>query len=121
MHSHGGALEPYRWPEVAKISRDILSVRYSLLPYYYTLFHLAHTRGGTVWRPLFFEFPEDVSTWAIDRQFLIGSDLLVSPVLEENVTSVNAYFPAGSWYARMYRPLPRQRWFTPIHVVRSQG
>jgi hypothetical protein len=36
--------EPYTWPEVAEISRNILAVRYSLLPYYYTLFYeVLHT------------------------------------------------------------------------------
>jgi alpha-glucosidase (family GH31 glycosyl hydrolase) len=49
-------------------------------------------------RPLFFEFREDVTTWDIDRQFLIGSGLLISPVLEANTSTVRAYFPAGKWY-----------------------
>lgn len=90
--------EPYTWPEVAEISRNILAVRYSLLPYYYTLFYEAHKTGATVARPLFFEFREDVTTWDIDRQFLIGSGLLISPVLEANTSTVRAYFPAGKWY-----------------------
>ncbi len=38
--------EPYTWPEVAEISRNILAVRYSLLPYYYTLFYeVLHTQA----------------------------------------------------------------------------
>ncbi len=49
-------------------------------------------------RPLFFEFREDVTTWDIDRQFLIGSGLLISPVLEAGTSTVRAYFPAGKWY-----------------------
>lgn len=81
---------------MAKISRHILSVRYSLLPYYYTLFHWAHISGGTVWRPLFFEFADDLATWSIDKQFMIGPGLLVSPALD-NTTVVSAYFPKGDW------------------------
>eukprot|EP00128_Syssomonas_multiformis_P009231 Colp12_sorted_trinity150504_noHs@1339 len=99
-HNTLGALsqEPYRWESVAAASRAALSVRYSLLPYYYTLFHLANVQGGTVMNALVFLFPEDVNTHGNDRQFMIGDGVLVSPVLEEGATAVDAYFPKGLWY-----------------------
>ena len=80
--------EPYEWASVAEISRNILTLRYELLPYYYTLFYKASrpvtsTPSATVMRPLFFEFPNDPTTYPIDRQFMVGSTLLVSPVLEQ--------------------------------------
>jgi len=80
--------EPYQWPSVAAISRKVLGVRYSILPYYYTLFYKASRPvttipSATVTRPLFFEFPTDRNTHSIDRQFMVGSGLLVSPVLEQ--------------------------------------
>lgn len=87
--------------QVAAISRAMLENRMSLLPFHYTNMFLAHVRGGTVTRPLFFEFPLDKSTpnlsW-FDRQFLVGRGLLVSPVLEEGATTVSAYFPPDTWY-----------------------
>jgi len=100
-HNAIGAIpqELYVWPLVANISRFILNVRYSLLPYYYTLFYKVHAgRDGTVIRPLFFEFPTDLNTYSIDRQFLVGKGLLVSPVLEEGATTVTAYFPDTNWF-----------------------
>ena len=80
--------EPYQWPSVANISRKVLSLRYELLPYYYTLFYKASrpvtsTPSATVTRPLFFEFPNDSTTYPIDRQFMVGNALLISPVLEQ--------------------------------------
>lgn len=85
-------------PQVVMSARKALSTRYKFLPYLYTLFWAAHTRGETVARPLFFEFPADVKTYNIDTQFLWGPALMIIPVLEENSTEVEAYLPEGVWY-----------------------
>lgn len=79
-------------------TRTALSVRYSLLPYLYTLFHKSNAMGETVARPLFFEFPEDTNTYVIDDQFLWGSALMITPVLTKDTTALNTYFPACAWY-----------------------
>lgn len=90
--------EPYRFPKVAEVSRKYLLLRYSLLPYFYLLFYNAHVKGNPVWNPLFFEFPTDTNTFAIEEQFMLGSALLLSPCLHKGATKVHAYFPQGIWY-----------------------
>lgn len=91
--------EPYRFSETAQQAmRKAFTLRYALLPYLYTLFHGAHVKGDTVARPLFLEFPEDPSTWSVDRQLLWGPALLITPVLEPGKTDVTGYFPKGMWY-----------------------
>eukprot|EP00026_Physarum_polycephalum_P002843 Phypoly_transcript_02852.p1 GENE.Phypoly_transcript_02852~~Phypoly_transcript_02852.p1 ORF type:complete len:845 (+),score=106.60 Phypoly_transcript_02852:55-2589(+) len=107
-HNVLGAIsqEPYAFGQpLINISISALNTRYTLLPYFYTLFASAHTNGTTVWRPLFFEFPTDTATYGIDTQFLIGPHLLASPVLTQGATSVGAYFPATQWYD-FYSGLP---------------
>uniref|UniRef100_A0A6I8SYA0 Lysosomal alpha-glucosidase n=1 Tax=Xenopus tropicalis TaxID=8364 RepID=A0A6I8SYA0_XENTR len=92
--------EPYVFSsEAQKAIKSALLIRYTLLPYLYTLFHKAHSSGETVARALFIEFPTDPNTWTIDRQYLWGEALLITPVLEQGKTTVNAYFPTGTWYA----------------------
>lgn len=79
-------------------SRHYLNIRYSLLPYLYTLFYHAHTRGDTVARPLVHEFYNDNNTWDIHQQFLWGPGLLITPVLHKGAESVEAYIPDAVWY-----------------------
>eukprot|EP00794_Sanderia_malayensis_P005372 gene5372-6044_t len=90
---------PYFGAEFARNASEVLKIRYKLLPYLYTLFYEAHTTGSTVVRPLMHEFIQDKATWSIDRQFLWGSALLISPVLDKGNTSVRAYFPKSRWYS----------------------
>lgn len=47
---------------------------------------------------VFIRFPKDVRTYGIDKQFLWGKSLLVTPVLDPGVDYVEGYFPAGLWY-----------------------
>ncbi|XP_063235719.1 lysosomal alpha-glucosidase-like [Bacillus rossius redtenbacheri] len=85
--------------EVAESSRKALLTRYSLLPYLYTLLWAAHAEGSTVVTPLFFEFPSDKDSYAVDTAFMWGSGLLIVPVLTEGSTEVTVYLPKAQWYS----------------------
>lgn len=60
--------------------------------------------------PLWFKYPQDVNTLGIDLQFLYGDSVLISPVTEENATSVDIYLPDDVFYD-----------FNTREVVRGQG
>uniref|UniRef100_A0A8C4JJE3 alpha-glucosidase n=1 Tax=Dromaius novaehollandiae TaxID=8790 RepID=A0A8C4JJE3_DRONO len=97
-HNGEGRQDPVAWNSTFEdISRNVLNTRYTLLPYLYTLMYEAHAHGSTVIRPLLHEFVEDRTTWEIDKQFLWGPALLISPVMENAVT-VDAYIPNARWY-----------------------
>ncbi|XP_030826535.1 LOW QUALITY PROTEIN: maltase-glucoamylase, intestinal-like, partial [Camarhynchus parvulus] len=101
--NHNGNLgtrqDPVAWNSTfASLSRRALRLRYRLLPLLYSLLFCARARGSTVVRPLLHEFTEDRTTWDIDRQFLWGEGLLVSPALEPGVTEVRAYLPDARWF-----------------------
>nr|XP_004569114.1 lysosomal alpha-glucosidase isoform X1 [Maylandia zebra] len=85
-------------PLARTATKEALLLRYSLFPVLYTLFHHAHVHGHTVARPIMFEFPKDVKAYGIDKQFMWGKSLLVTPVLDPGVDYVDGYFPEGLWY-----------------------
>ncbi|KAL0007647.1 hypothetical protein SO802_009149 [Lithocarpus litseifolius] len=91
--------ELYQWKSVAESARNALGMRYKLLPYLYTLNYEAHISGAPIARPLFFSFPTYTEVYGLSTQFLLGSSLMVSPVLEQGKSEVTALFPPGSWYS----------------------
>ena len=56
---------------------------------------------GSIWRPLFFEFPKDEHTYTdevTNSQFMIGSDMMSAPIIYEGRQEREVYFPSGKWY-----------------------
>jgi alpha-glucosidase len=85
--------EPYE-----SVCRAMLKLRQRLLPYLYTLFEECHRTGTPILRPLFWAFPEDQVTYAIDDELMCGDALLVAPVTRPGVEYRHVYLPAGSWF-----------------------
>ena len=92
--------------DVFSTSKVALRMRYAHLRYYYTQF-LLKNGTGTVFKPLFFEWPSDEALYTSNReasanQFLVGDALMISPALEEKkIANVQTYFPAGAWFNDM--------------------
>ena len=89
--------EPWAFgEEVEQTARAALNNRYALLPYYYTLFHEAHTTGLPVLRPVFFADPADMALRTEDDLFMVGGSLLVEPKLTLNRDRAPV-MPRGIW------------------------
>jgi alpha-glucosidase len=102
MRNHAGDTsinqEYYRWPLTTAAAKNAIAVRYRLLDYFYTAFHRQTLTGEPSLNPLWFHYPSDSNTFAIEYQFFYGDSILVSPVLEENSTSVSIYLPNEVFY-----------------------
>lgn len=69
-----------------------------LRPYLWETAQACVRDGKPFMRPLVYEWPEDERVWNIEDEYLLGEDLLVAPLLEENARSRRVYLPAGVWF-----------------------
>ncbi len=99
-HNSLGEADHYPWSfggGVEAASRAAIELRYRLLPYIYSTFVEASRSGAPVLRPLLYHFQGDRQARDTEDAYLLGSALLVAPVLSPGVTARNVYLPEGSW------------------------
>jgi oligosaccharide 4-alpha-D-glucosyltransferase len=88
--------EPYR-----SYAKEVIRMRYAMLPYNYTLAYRQATKGEPLVAPLYYHFPADTAAYTIGDEFMWGENILVAPVLEKDTNNITRkiYLPRGSWYA----------------------
>lgn len=79
-----------------EILKKYLFVRERLRPYIRECMDKASSCGMPVMRPLFFDFYSDSKAWETEDEYMFGPDILVAPVMEENVTERTVYLPEGA-------------------------
>ncbi|MFI3329937.1 MAG: glycoside hydrolase family 31 protein, partial [bacterium] len=100
-HSNNGSRyqEPYQFDQEAiSIYRDMMNLRYRLLPYFYDLFKEHERTGLPVIRPLVLHYDDDVNTYNINDQFMIGENMIVCPIVNQGEVNRKIYLPKGVWY-----------------------
>lgn len=94
--------EPYLYSEEVQARfRYAIELRYKHLPYWYTLFYEHYRTGEPVIKPLLFNYEDDQNLLDNDKQWLVGDNIIVSPVLDEGAGGVSFYLPGGEnqfWY-----------------------
>ncbi len=84
--------------EIFRICRKYMLLRETMRPYLAETMKQAHEKGSPVLRTLFYNFPEDPVAWEITDQFCLGDDILVAPILYENLRERQVYLPKDhSW------------------------
>lgn len=92
--------EPWSYGEpTTSIIRKFLKLRYSLIPYFYTLSWKTSQSGIPPVRPLFWEAPNDPQLWDIGDEFMFGNSMLVAPILYKGAASRPVTLPPGVWYS----------------------
>jgi alpha-glucosidase len=93
------AREPWAFgPVYTNANREMIQLRYRLLPQLYTAFYQHGRDGRPVARPLVWEFQGDTAVYRINDEFTFGDHLLVAPVIRQGQDTRPVYLPAGRWY-----------------------
>lgn len=91
--------EPWSFgPEIEEIVRKYVQLRYSWMPYLYSLFFESTQSGLPVMRPLVLEYPHDANVTNLSDEFLLGSHVLVAPITRPDTEYRAVYLPEGTWF-----------------------
>jgi len=75
------------------IFRNILSIRYMILPYLYSEFIKAVKTNSLLYKPLFMEFSNDERTREIEDEIIFGESILLAPIYVQNASGRYVYLP----------------------------
>jgi alpha-glucosidase (family GH31 glycosyl hydrolase) len=81
------------------LAKEAIQLRYSLLPYNYSLAFKNTKTGIPLMRPVFYEAPNDSKALEISSTYMWGDAFLVTPITIPNCKSTSVYFPRNSvWF-----------------------
>ncbi|MDV3427959.1 MAG: alpha-xylosidase, partial [Bacillota bacterium] len=97
LHGSTSYRVPWNYDEEAcDVLRFFVKLKCSLMPYIYDRAWEVNETGVPLMRPMYLEFPEDHSCEYLERQYMFGDKLLVSPIFRDDGRS-DFYLPKGKW------------------------
>ena len=119
---HGSSSYRVPWAfddEAVDVARRFARLRNRLSPYLWATARTAHLDGIPVMRAMMLEFPADRTCAPLDRQYMLGPDLLVAPVFTDS-GDVEYYVPDGRWRSYLDgAPVQGGRWHAERHDFES--
>ncbi|WP_127473106.1 alpha-xylosidase [Microbacterium sulfonylureivorans] len=97
FHGSGSYRVPWAFDdEAVEVTRIFTHLKMRLMPYLFQAGMDAATTGVPLLRPMLLEFPDDPAVRHLDRQYMLGGDILVAPVFSA-AGEVDFYLPPGEW------------------------
>ena len=87
--------EPWMYPEITPHIRELIKLRYRLIPYLYDLLWRSHRNFEPMIRPTFYDFPQDARCYEENDDMMLGSKLLVASVVDAGKRDRQVYLPLG--------------------------
>ena len=100
MHGYQTETEPWKYGEkVENNMRDMMNLRYQLLPYIYSEAWQISKNNSTLMRPMIMDFNYDATAVGEGYQYMFGKSFLVAPVTSAGVKNWDVYLPKDvQWY-----------------------
>ena len=84
--------ECYQFEQIEDF-RHVIGVRYRLIPYLYSEYMKAALNDDMYFKPLAFEYPKDKRAVRIEDQLMLGNEIMIAPVYEQNARGRYVYLP----------------------------
>ena len=102
-HSNMGTHNQEPWAfdqQTLEIYRHQVQLRYKCRAYLYQLFMDQAERGEAILKPLFYDFESESANdlSRVDDQFMVGSIIMMSPFVEENMKEREVILPSVRWF-----------------------
>ena len=81
--------------------KDIIEVRYRLIPYLYSTFRKASEENDMIFKPLSFDYPDDKIARECETQLMLGDECMICPVYEQNVGGRYVYLPEDMTFVKL--------------------
>jgi alpha-glucosidase len=91
----GSVNSPWLYPHMLPACRSAVVLRYRLMPYLYTLAHVACAQGDPPCTPTFYHWGTDPNTWLPNDDLMLGPCLLCAPVVVPGARQREVYLPSG--------------------------
>jgi len=97
VHGYMSNTEPWNYsPETQRLFIEQIRLRHKLLPYIIKEAERVANEGGTLMRPLIFDFPNDEQALKQETEYMFGHELLVCPVYQSlSDGNVSVYLPVN--------------------------
>lgn len=96
---HPGYKEPWNYGEDAlRNFKYYDQLRYRMLPYLYSTMYQNYKTGIPMMRALVLNHQNDVNTYQVDDQYLLGNNLMVCPITVKDAKTRSLYLPKGTWF-----------------------
>lgn len=82
--------------------RELIHLRYRLIPMLKKAFDVYHATGKPPIRALVMDFTQDEMTYAVDDEYLFCEDLLVAPIAADTGDRRDVYLPREARWADFY-------------------
>ncbi len=73
--------------------RELIRLRYRLIPYLYSEYNKANDGFEMIFRPLMLDYPKDKFARDVEDQLMLGDEIMIAPVYTQNAMGRYVYLP----------------------------
>lgn len=89
--------------EILRITKQAMQFRHALVPYLYTMAQLNEETGMPLITPLYYDWPNEKSAYAMKNQYMFGTSMMAAPITapldpDLNLARKVIWMPPGIWF-----------------------